>query len=419
MFRKTMIRLTMTNSLVFFLLFIFFGLSVYSYVAYRLFDQVDDAMHLKTSYFQIRNGRPGYSVGKLALFDPRIVVLLRGEDGRVVNPYNYVVEEIDDLTRLADEAVIEKTTVRKVGTHTYRIFSLPYQQEEKILNRPGAVPLVVKDVITVSIVDSEVALLKRLMFILLGGLFVGTVIIILAGFYLAKRALVPVRKAWAKQQQFVADASHELRTPLAVIKSNAELTLRHPSHTVEEESIRITNVIRETTRMNKLVSSLLMLARADSDQAMLNLSKFDLQDMISTVSEQFGLMAERKGLELIVEVPGPIELTADRERINQLLIILLDNAVKYTSTGKITLTCVPHSAYVQILVRDTGIGISASDLPHVFDRFYRGDKARNRDSGGAGLGLSIAEWIVKAHDGKIKVESEVGVGTEFQITLPQ
>jgi signal transduction histidine kinase len=279
--------------------------------------------------------------------------------------------------------------------------------------------MTVQEVIAISIVDSEVTLLERLLLILLTSLIGGAIVIVLAGYYLAYRAMAPVRLAWEKQQQFVADASHELRTPLAVIKSNAELTLRHPSHTVEEEGIRITNVIRESIRMNKLVSSLLTLARADANQSGLNLTNFALRETLAAIIEQFQPMAEIKGIVIQLTMPTDLYIIADRERLHQLAIIILDNAIKYTNSGKVEVSCSQKFNSVVLTVCDTGCGIAQDDLPHIFDRFYRGDKARNRDSGGTGLGLAIARWIVEAHGGKIKVESEPGVGTEIQVTLPQ
>lgn len=267
--------------------------------------------------------------------------------------------------------------------------------------------------------DTEQGMLRRLMVIILMGQVVGMLVIIPAGYYLAQRALVPIRGAWEKQQQFVADASHELRTPLAVIQSNAELLLRHPEHTVEEETIRITNVVRETIRMSKLVSTLFTLARADANQLELQLSLVTLHEVISHVAEQFAPLAELKNITLEVKMMDEIEFIADRERLHQLFVILLDNGLKYTSfQGRIRVVCQKQFSTVLIQVIDTGCGIELADLPKVFHRFFRGDKVRSREAGGAGLGLAIAQWIVEKHGGKIWVASQVGVGTEFNITLP-
>ena len=419
MFHRTLIRLTATNSVVVGVLFLLFSISIYSYVAFRLFDQVDDAMRQKASGFQIRNGRPVLSPIRPALFDPRTILLLRGSDGRLVNLYSNIVDDPGTFLELAEHAETGKLTGRKLGIHTYRLYSTPYQYGDAVLNRPGLPPVFVQEVIAISIVDSEVALLKRLLLILLIGLVGGMLIIIMAGYLLARRALSPVRVAWERQQQFVADASHELRTPLAVIKSNAELTLRHPNHTIEEESIRITNVIRETIRMNKLVSSLLTLAQSDADKTSLHLAPIHLQSMIEAVVEQFRPMAESKNIAVVVAMPKDIVLIGDRERLHQMLVILLDNAIKYTACGRVAVSCTLQTSTIILTVSDSGCGIAADDLPRIFDRFYRGDKARSRESGGAGLGLSIAKWIVEAHGGKIQAVSEAGCGTEITITIPQ
>jgi signal transduction histidine kinase len=195
--------------------------------------------------------------------------------------------------------------------------------------------------------------------------------------------------------------------------------LRHPENTIEQESARITNVLRESIRMNKLVSTLLTLARADANQLELQMRPVVINEVIETVVEQFRPLVELKGLELSVVIEPQIELIADRERLHQLLVILLDNALKYTAApGSIVLTCSKLQNQVGLKVEDTGCGIVPEDLPRVFDRFFRGDKARHRETGGAGLGLSIAQWIVEKHGGKIRAESAPGVGTQFHITLP-
>jgi len=244
-------------------------------------------------------------------------------------------------------------------------------------------------------------------------------VIIMAGYYLARRALVPIQAAWDKQHQFVADASHELRTPLTIIKSNAELLLRYPEHTIELEAIRITNVIRETIRMSKLVSTLFTLARADANQIEIQAVPILLNEVIGTVIDQFKPLAESKEIQLRVECNEIISLEADKERLHQLFVILLDNAIKYTSqAGCIYITCRSQNSTVLIKVADTGSGISAEDLPHIFNRFFRGDKVRSRETGGAGLGLAIAQWIVEKHRGKIWAESEIGVGTQIYVTIP-
>ncbi|SDE47441.1 sensor histidine kinase [Sporomusa acidovorans] len=419
MFKRTLRRLSVRISVVFLLIFIIFGTVIYGYVSYRFFDKVDDSMRLKANNLGIANGRIVFQSRNRWLFDPRILIFLRDTDGRVFNMFPR--EEID-VERLAELIAHTPPTGRiytkEIEDHAYRILNIPYLYEDNILQTDRG-PIVVDSIIAVSIVDSEVAALGDLLIIIASGLVTGMIIIIIAGYYLARRSMVPIQASWEKQQQFVADASHELRTPLAVVKSNAELILRHPGHTVEEESIRVTNIIREVRRMTKLVSELLTLARSDANQLELMISAVSLNQVTETIAEQFVPLAEMEGLTLTIKIADQLELMADKERLHQLLVILLDNAIKYTPPpGEILVTADKHGNNIIIAVEDSGQGIPAQDLPRVFDRFYRGDKARSRESGGTGLGLSIAKWIVEQHGGKISVENKAAGGAKFSVVLP-
>ena len=420
MFTRILRKLTLMNSVVVILIFLAFGATLYSYVRSQLFDNIDKAMRDRISSFRVVNGRPDINLRRSIFFDPRVIMLLRDASGQVVILTPFSSEEGENLKALAAQLETGSLTVTTYADHIYRVLCLPYQYEEKVLFRSdGSRILEIDEVIAVSIVDSEVAMLGNLLLIIASGLFAGIVVIGLAGYYLARLALVPIQTAWDRQQQFVADASHELRTPLAVVKTNAELMLRHPENTVEQESSRVTNILREAIRMNKLVSTLLTLARADANQLELQLKACMVDDVLETVVEQFRPLAEIKGLELQVNIEPQIEITCDRERLHQLMVILLDNALKYTAPpGKITIACSRLQNQVVLKVEDTGCGILPEDLARIFDRFFRGDKARHRETGGAGLGLSIAQWIVEKHGGRIRVESSPNVGTQFYITLP-
>jgi signal transduction histidine kinase len=267
--------------------------------------------------------------------------------------------------------------------------------------------------------DVDVPMLRHIFAIFMVSLLLGTVVISLASYYLAKRALVPIKAAWEKQQQFTADASHELRTPLAIIKGNAELMLRHPEKTIAEESSLLSNIIRETRRMNRLIGTLLTLSRADADMAELKMERVMVKEVLANIFEIFEGLFAAQGIKLALKTEGALELYADKERLYQLLVILLDNALKYTFTaGKVSIICYEEAKRIHMEVRDTGCGIASEDLPFIFDRFFRGDKARSREKGGSGLGLSIAKWIVDKHGGEIRAESQLGAGTIFYIVLP-
>lgn len=413
MFTSTLRKLTALISLVFLLIFIIFTSIFYGYISYNLFDKIDDAMRLQAGSFQFVNGRAQFPRPR-PLFDPRIFLLLRSTEGQIVNISPFRIEENNYLAEIVPKTNIEEPETREYENHVYRIVAVPYRYENKLFNEE----FVIREVIAISIVDPEVGLLNNLLWIIIGGLIVGMVSIIVASYFLARRAMIPIQAAWEKQQQFVADASHELRSPITGIYSNAELMLRHPQLTIQEQSHRINTIMKESSRMTKLIASLLTLARSDADKAELQVAPVDFSEMVEMVAEHFKPLEELNKVSLTVQIKPAIELMADRERLHQLVVILLDNAFKYTSEGgKILLSCDKDDKSAILVVQDTGCGIAAEHLPHIFDRFFRGDKARSRDKGGTGLGLAIAKWIVEKHGGKIAVESS-GKGTTFQVSIP-
>lgn len=214
------------------------------------------------------------------------------------------------------------------------------------------------------------------------------------------------------QRRFVADVSHELRTPLTTMQGNLDLMKRLGNDPVSLEAIA-----GEVKRMTRLVGDLLLLAQADSGRIPLREAWVDLDSLLIEVFNQTKVMAN--GVEMKVEEVHPVRVLGDSDRLKQLLLNLVTNAIKYTREGgKVTLSVTERDGAAHIVVADTGIGIPPEDLPHIFDRFYRVDKARDRKMGGFGLGLSIVSWIVEAHRGKITAHSELGKGTTFTVQLP-
>jgi signal transduction histidine kinase len=415
MFNNTLRRLTALNSLVFLLIFIVFAAIIYGYISFRLFDRIDDAMKYQANSFRLSGGR--IQLGGRPLLDPRIFLLLRGADGRVISSSPFRAAEIGNVAEIAATITAGEPQTKEYENHVYRIISVPYRFEERSLNSDER--FVIREVIAVSIVDSEVGLLNHLFWIMLGSLILAMIGIVSAGYYLARRAMVPIQVAWEKQQQFVSDASHELRSPITGIHSNAELMLRHPGHTIEQESHRINTIIQESSRMTRLIGSLLTLARSDANKAHLHLEQVNLSELMEAIVAGFKATEELRGIALTADIKPKLYLAADRERLHQLAVILMDNAFKYTPAGGLVhVACFLSDNNVAVTVEDTGIGISSENLPRIFDRFYRGDKARSRESGGIGLGLAIAKWIVETHGGKITVQSEAGKGTKFSVYLP-
>jgi heavy metal sensor kinase len=225
--------------------------------------------------------------------------------------------------------------------------------------------------------------------------------------------------AFRRQRQFTGDASHELRTPLTALKGQVEVALARPRSPEEYQAVlRVVN--EEVDRLILLVGSLLTLARADAGEIGLARELISLGDAVEGAVEQLEPMATQRGISLDVD-PGPeTTVEADESLLLQLLLNLIDNAIKYTPTGGAVRVGwgVEHGAAV-VTVRDSGIGIDASDLPHIFERFYRVDKARSRSEGGTGLGLAISRWIVEAHGGTIDATSRAGEGSTFTVRLPR
>ena len=220
---------------------------------------------------------------------------------------------------------------------------------------------------------------------------------------------------FTSQQRFLADVSHELRTPLTVIKGNVDLIRKLNS--VDEDSLN--SIDQEAGRLTRLVGGLLMLAQAESGKMTLNLQPVELDSLLFEVLHEMNMLARGK-VHLKMNDIDQITISGDRDRLKQVLLNLLANAIQYTPAGgEVFLGLAKISGKARIIIRDTGPGIPAEDLPHIFERFYRAEKSRTRSKiGGFGLGLSISNWIIERHGGQIKVESKEGKGSTFAIWLP-
>jgi len=227
-------------------------------------------------------------------------------------------------------------------------------------------------------------------------------------------------KSFRRVRQFSGDASHELRTPLTILRGETEVTLRW-AKTPEEFRDMLTSNMEEIDRMERIIESLLTLAKSEVGELTLEMKELSLSDLLQDLYLQSCLLCETKQIEveLLLEVEEEIRIRGDELRLRQMFLNLISNAIKYTPEGgrlEIGLKMVEDSAV--IVINDSGIGIPEEHLAHIFDRFYRVDKARNRMDGGTGLGLSIVKWIADAHGGSIQVSSEVQKGSSFSIRLP-
>ena len=231
--------------------------------------------------------------------------------------------------------------------------------------------------------------------------------------------ILRLESSFGQIRQFTADASHELRTPLTILTGELELALRS-ARTAEEYQEVISSALQETLRMSHVVEDLLLLSRADMGKVNLKSEVINLNEMLADLADATAILGTEKDLAITYRHGREVLMVeGDPARLYQMLLNLLDNAVKYTPHGgAVTLTLHKDGDCAEIRVRDTGIGISREDQKKIFNRFYRVDKARSRAQGGVGLGLSIVEWTIRAHNGTITVESEPGVGSTFIVRLP-
>jgi signal transduction histidine kinase len=233
--------------------------------------------------------------------------------------------------------------------------------------------------------------------------------------------LARLETSFAALRRFTADASHELKTPLTVLRADVERAM-HPVTNRAERMVALEEALQETARMSDLVDSLLTLARADEGRFDIHRTTVEIEPLIREVYETAVILGEDAGLQISMPSLENATVMGDRTRLRQLLLNLVTNAIKYTPRGGRVEVAVTRRIddEIAIVVRDTGMGIAANDLPHIFDRFWRADRARSRASerGGFGLGLAISQWIVQAHGGTLTAQSRLGRGTVFTVVLP-
>lgn len=237
--------------------------------------------------------------------------------------------------------------------------------------------------------------------------------------FFSRWALRPVERAWVQQRRFVADASHDLKTPLTVILANTSILLERPERSVASQSQWIESTQSEAERMQELVRDMLDLAGPEHAETVREHARVDLTDLVEGGLLQFESVAFERNVSLASDIDRDVSVTGDASRLRRLVTTLLDNACKYVEEGgRIAVTLRQTARRIELHVHNTGTVIAEEDLPHVFDRFYRADKARTRSEGSYGLGLAIAREITEEHGGTITATSDETNGTTFTVTLP-
>ena len=335
--------------------------------------------------------------------NPRLIYIKRNEDGNVIE--NQTLNSIftDIGFDSGDINTIYEVTIN--NEYSYRGINIKTSDggyKQILIN-----------------VDAEKDIASKFKKTLVIAIIICVILIVIASYILSKRTLKPIVDSWKKQTEFVQDASHELRTPLTIIKAKQEKLLENPNTTILDNAEDISITLKETQRLTKLVKELMDLARSDSKEMSINKEIFNLDNEIAEISSLYIDVANSQNKNLSLNLNYKDEINADINKIKELLVILLDNGLKYTEQGDTieVKTCKKDGKAI-IEVIDSGIGISEEDAEHIFERFYRAEKSRNRASGGMGLGLSIAYNIVKIHKGTIKIDKNVEKGSKFIIKLP-
>lgn len=259
----------------------------------------------------------------------------------------------------------------------------------------------------------------KLVFNLTVASVIALVAFFVASLFFARRATAPVKQAWEEQQRFIADASHELKTPLTVIMANNSIIASMPDSRVSEQQQWLESSQIEAEQMQSLINDMLYLARVEHHDDALLASVVDMSEIVAHSVLQFESVAFEQGVTITYDAPEKIWVKGDSSSLNRLVATLVDNACKYAgSEGVVTVSLEATQKVCRFTVHNTGSYIAAEDLPRLFDRFYRADKARTSGAGGFGLGLSIAQGIAEAHGGSIRAHSAPGEGTSFIVEIP-
>ena len=422
--RKQLLKNMLYNLVAFTILFSVFGITIFSTVKTFLYQSsTNELLNAKEHYnrMQILDTKPKPTAQPAQdkmnkepknNNNPRIIYIKRDINGNVINQEemgsfydNYIEQTKFDSSNL--DKIVEVTVN---NSYTYRSITFVTTDEN---GEEVYVQLLIN-------IDSEKNILENFFSILSLGIVVTIILAIFASYILSKNTLKPIIDSWRKQTEFVQNASHELRTPLTIIQAKQELLLQEPESKIIDKSEDIRLTLNETKRLSKLTKDLMLLARADSNQIKLNKEEVDIDQLIREITVPYKDYAAMQEKTISLKLSYSNMITVDTEKIHQLLVILLDNAIKYTKEGEeIEVLTYSKDNKCVIEVRDTGIGISKQGKKHIFERFYREDKARSRKTGGTGLGLSIAYFIVESHGGTIKVEDNEPKGSVFIIKFPK
>lgn len=406
--KKVLFKNMILNLITFSIIFYFLGIVIYSQFSNSLYISTDTILERLVIQSNEKNTRKlpnGMAQIRVEVEDqnPRLIFIRRNENGKMLNDNNNLNSIFEDVLFNNNNL----NTIYEININGYYFRGINYKLDNGFYNQ-----------VLVN-VDSEKAIEQRFITNLTISLVASTIAIVIASYFLSRKTLEPIITSWKKQTQFVQDASHELRTPLAIIKAKQENLLEKPEDKIIDNIEDIGCTLQEVDRLTKLIKELMELARNDSNQQKLNKENFKLDDEIKSIIELYKEVAESEEKEFLLNLEYNDEINADLNKIKEVLVILLDNSLKYTEEhDSIEVKTYKKDNKCVIEVIDTGIGISKEAIDHVFERFYREEKSRTRSKGGMGLGLSIAYNIIELHKGTIKFDKTREKGTRVIVRLP-
>lgn len=421
--KKQLIKNMFFTFIVFAIILMFFDAIIYNQVSISLYKSIDDELVRTAKFYENRevereikrNLAKEFTEGNRIAFietkiNPRLICIIRSVDGDILNSDNigrfyedYLGDIIFDKTSTDRIYAIKIQDSYNYRGITLRTFSIDGQEIYIQL---------------LANVDGEVETINNMTHTLLIGSLIIIAVAIVSSYVLSKMTLKPIMDSYRKQTEFVQNAAHELRTPLTIIQAKQELLLQEPESKIIDKSEDINIILKETKRLTKLIKELMILATADSNELKIKKEKTNIDRLIEEIVIPYKDYAELQEKDISTDLKFSKEINLDKNKINQLMVIVLDNAIKYTAKNdKIEIRTYSKEGKCIIEVADTGIGISKEAAKHVFDRFYREDKARSREKGGTGLGLSIAHTIVKLHGGSIRIVPNTPKGSKVIIKI--
>jgi OmpR-family two-component system manganese-sensing sensor histidine kinase len=407
MFQKTRLRLLLAYLGIFASILSIFAIAVRTVFVHTMTNQVVDKL---TTLGQTVAANSGFKNGRIQIAD------------------NLSVRDLDVRMQSLQWLDIQGNTIYVQGNRT---LSLPSAIRESIQIQPSKPSLISVNIPIVDTYNQRLVgylrvsqsleelneTFRKLDIGLAGGAAISLILVGMGGIFLTRQAMQPIEKSFDRLQQFTADASHELRSPLMAIKASSQVALRHPEGMRPSDAEEFGAIARSAEHMSRLTEDLLMLARMD-EKLTVTWESIDLTELLQHLVKKFQPQALEQELTLVYQPGGSPMIKGNSEQILQLFTNLIENALHYTpSGGQITVSTSATGQWIDVSVKDTGIGIAPKQIENIFARFWRADTSRSQWTGGSGLGLAIAQSIAEGHGGKITVTSRLGAGSCFTVRL--